>query len=146
MGYYGVFLGLRYQTSQSLIDRLDHEDYQGYEQVTIRVPVAIPYAMDAEEYQRVDGEFEYHGEVYRLVKQRLHSDTLHIICVKDHNSKRIGQALADYVKTFTDRPANTGSRIFQNLIKDFLPASLRIETGNPGWSFTLPFVIAASDW
>lgn len=118
--------------------RLDNKQYSEQETVTLKVPMAVPYHTDANQFQRVDGEIEYKGEYYRLVKQKLQKDTLYIVCIKDQDSKRINQALADYVKTFTDKPANTkqSSKLLTSFIKDFLPSSVVLTNLSSGWGVT----------
>jgi hypothetical protein len=135
LGYYGLFLGLNYQNKQQLIQRLDLADYNESEAVTLRIPISIPYAIDAKEFERVDGEFEHQGEYYHLVKQRLSQDTLYIVCIKDNNSKRIHQALEDYVKTFTDNPAGgTNSvKVIPTFIKEYVSASFEMKHISSGW-------------
>jgi hypothetical protein len=135
LGYYGLFIGLRYQNSQDLLQRLDHERYAETETVTIKIPLAIPYASDDKDFERVDGEFEYNGEFYRLVKQRLQHDTLFLVCLKDQGSKRIHKALADYVKTFTDKPVNAkhGAKGLPSFIKEYLSTTCPIKHASLGW-------------
>ena len=139
LGFYGVFVGLQYKTGLDLVQRLDKQDYQQEETVTIKVPMALPYHIDTEVYERVDGEIEHNGEFYRLVKQKLEKDTLYIVCIKDQDSKRIKQALADYVKTFTDKPvdAKQSGKLFTGFIKDFLPSSIEITPASSGWNYTV---------
>lgn len=120
--------------------RLDNKQYSEHETVTLKVPMAVPYHIDVNEFERVDGEIEYKGEYYRLIKQKLEKDTLYIVCIKDQDSKRINQALADYVKTFTDKPANTkqSSKHLTSFIKDFLPSSVELANLSSGWDTTSP--------
>jgi len=141
MGYYGVFMGLDYKNSQDLMQRFDANDYGEQETVTIKVPLALPYASSDDPFERVDGELEHNGEFYRLVKQRLHQDTLYIVCYKDNQSKRIKQALADYVKTFTDKPvdAKSSGKMIQNFIKDYISSVIKIEPVTDGWANPLSF-------
>jgi hypothetical protein len=136
MGYYGLFLGLRYQNTQQFTQRLDADNYNVAEEVLIKIPITIPYATDSKEFERVNGEFEHNGEFYRLVKQRLSNDTLYVVCIKDHTSKRINEALADYVKTFTDNPGNTSHSVntLPNFIKDYVGNSFSIKPVSVGWS------------
>ncbi|MBK5279649.1 MAG: hypothetical protein JJE09_12380 [Bacteroidia bacterium] len=140
LGYYGVFLGMQVQTTMQMRHKFDDQNYS-HQEVIFKIPLAIPYSTDSKEYTRVDGEFEHNGDVYRLVKQRLQSDTLYIVCIKDNTSKRINQALEDYVKTFTDKPYSSKgkSKSFNNLIKDFLTTSLSIEKQNSGWEKVFDF-------
>lgn len=139
LGYYGVFVGLQFKNIQELQARFDDDDYAREHEVTIKVPITIPYATDSKDYTRVDGEFEHQGEVYRMVKQKLQKDTLYIVCVKDITSKDIKQALADYVKTFTDKPINEKgqAKSLQNLIKDFMVTSTTLESTSDGWNHVL---------
>ena len=138
LGFYGLFVGLRYKTSIDLVQRLNNQDYLDEETVTIKVPLTVPYHLDSE-YERIDGEIEHNGEFYRLVKQKLEKDTLYIVCIKDHDSKRIKQALADYVKTFTDKPVDTkhSGKALSTFIKDFLPTSIGISPASAGWNYSV---------
>ncbi len=142
LGLYGVFLGVQFKYSQEVAQNLDDDNYAGADEMTFKVPLTVPYHTDSKEYERVHGDFEVGGEVYQLVKQKLLRDTLYIVCVKDHQGKKIKQALADYVKTFTDKPTDTrqqSSKIFQNLIKDFLSISVSVEQQNSGWEKSISF-------
>ncbi len=140
LGYYGFFLGLEYQNRQALIHSFNTDNYEQLEQITIKVPLSVPYATDTQDYQRVDGEFEHQGEFYQMVKQRLSQDTLYIVCVKDSQSKRINQALTDYVKTLTDKSENGKSRhtlILPAFIKEYIVSTHTIKAGSAGWSLEL---------
>jgi hypothetical protein len=50
-------------------------DIRKDETILLKIPVAVPYQIDSEGYERVDGEFEHQGEFYRLVKQKYQNDT-----------------------------------------------------------------------
>jgi len=135
MGYYGVFLGLRYKNDKDMTLRLDAEDYTKSEAITIKIPISIPYAADSKSFERVDGKFEYKGEFYRLVKQKLSQDTLYVVCVKDHKTKLIDEAMTSFVKTFTDKPADThsNSKITIRFIKDYVTHTFELKNESPGW-------------
>jgi hypothetical protein len=152
LGFVGLFMGLRFKTSQDLVQRLDNRDYSDDETVTLKVPMAIPYHIDSEEFERVDGEIEHQGEFYRLVKQKLMKDTLYIVCIKDMASKRLKQALADYVKTFTDKPSTSNhhnAKITSAFIKDYIPQPFSVEFASTGWTqevsvSSIPVVLLSS--
>ena len=135
MGFYGLFLGLRYKAKRDIVQRLDNEQYGHHETITIKVPLSIPYNNSDDEYERVNGEIEHEGEFYRLVKQKLAQDTLYIVCIKDPTSKNIKAALAEYVKTFTDKPVQSKSqgKTTISFIKDFLLSSFSFANGSEGW-------------
>lgn len=136
LGYYGVFLGLLYQNNKEMMARFDADEYATSETVTINVSLTLPYPTESSEYERVNGQFEYQGEFYRLVKQRLHHDTLSIVCIRDQERKNIHQALGNYVKTFTDKPLanSSGAKVFPPLGKDYLSSAISLSPSANGWS------------
>lgn len=136
LGYYGIFLGLQFKTEQDMKALFDQEEALPQQEITIKVPLTVPYATDSREYTRVDGEFEYQGETYRMVKQRVTSEALYIVCVKDSKSDNIKQALADYVKTFTDKPVNEkgNAKNIQNFIKDYIATYTSVHSSAAGWN------------
>jgi len=137
VGYYGVFVGLKFSSEIAIREQFDAESYTN-EEVTIKVPIAIPYAADSKDYERVDGEFEHNGEFYRLVKQKLQSDTLFIVCIKDKQAQKMNQALADYVKTFTDKPVSSkqSTKTLNSFCKDYLSTTTVVETISTGWDLS----------
>jgi len=100
LGYYGVLLGLKTRSGHELTQRLDSDMYDLGATVTFQVPITLPYGTDSRGYERVDGEFEKDGVVYRMVKQRYYKDVLYIVCIKDEKSTRINTALEDFVQSF----------------------------------------------
>lgn len=139
LGYYGVFVGLQFRNEKEMKALFDDDNYLPQQEVTIKVPITVPYATDSREFTRVDGEFEHNGEIYRLVKQRLISDTLHIVCVKDNASKEIKQALTDYVKSFSDNPSTEKdtTKSSQQLIKDYISCATLLQSEVTGWGKVL---------
>ncbi len=137
MGYYGVFVGLKYQHSLEITEKLDSEHYTRSETITFRIPLAVPYYGDTG-YERINGEIEHGGEFYRLVKQKLEKDTLYIVCIKDAKGRHIQKALKDYVKTFADQSTErSGAKTLPAFIKDYVPSSFSLFASAAGWSAVL---------
>ena len=142
VGFYGILLGLQFRFASEVNKQLDEDLYSSAEAITFKIHMALPYSVEDQGFHRAYGEFENQGEVYQLVKQKLSKDTLYIVCVKDAKSKKINQALADYVKTFTDRPFNAkqqNAKLSYSLIKDYLNTGIAIENGTQGWKECLSF-------
>lgn len=141
LGYYGVFVGIQHSFEKRLQSQFDQDDYSNDDEVLIKVPLTLPYAADAPEYTRVDGQFEHQGEVYRLVKQRYASDTLFIVCVKDNATKEINQALVDYVKSYSDNPSSEkgSTKTLQTFSKDFISTITNLQSIESGWANALRF-------
>ena len=137
MGYYGLFLGLKYKNSLQVTNRLNADDYRDSETVTIKIPLAVPYFSDTD-FERVDGQIEYKGQFYRLVKQKLAKDTLHVVCIQDPKAKHIEEALTEYVKTFADQSADrSSSKTIHSFIKDYVSTSFSLGAAETGWSISL---------
>jgi len=138
-GYYGVFMGARFQMVQQIRERFAINDYQHNAEVTIKVLLTMPYTTDTD-YERVDGEFNYQGNVYRLVKQKLMNDTLYVVCIKDAQANKIDKALEDYVKTFTDNPSNekNHSKTTVSFTTDYNPTAItNIQSIQNAWEFSI---------
>lgn len=135
MGYYGVFLGLNYRHDVAMSKALDADNYNTSNTITIRVPLSIPYMPDQADFERVNGQFKHEGELYRMVKQRYSNDTLTVVCIRDTEHKKIDLALADFVKTFTDKAtdSNPTAKVAVSFIKDYLPTSIQINSATDGW-------------
>lgn len=148
VGYYGILEGLKRQSGVALMEKFDAESHNTEEEITIKVPITIPYAASYSEFERVDGEFEHQGQVFRLVKQKLQNDTLFIVCMKDVGSSKINQELADYVKSYTDKPVNSkqGIKTFQLLSKDYISSSITIQSVSSGWSSSVANQSLASNF
>jgi hypothetical protein len=138
MGFYGVFVGLKYKHSVELNQRLDQSQYGEFETVTLKVPLTIPYYGDTQ-YERVSGEIEHEGEFYRLVKQKYEKDTLYIVCIKDTETKRIKQALADYVKNFSEHSSDNATTTVPSFIKDYINADFSFMLSSEGWKQEIQF-------
>lgn len=145
LGFYGIFVGLHWKNSLELNARLDDNLYSEEETQTFKIPLHVPYGVDSKDFERVEGEFQYKGETFRLVKQRLHRDTLELVVVRDAKSMEINQALADYVKTFTDKPETSKgtTKITYDFLKDFLTTRIAICSNQSGWSYHLSPVCCA---
>jgi hypothetical protein len=138
VGYYFVYLGLRHQANSSLISRLDAHDYTADETITLKIPFTLPYWMDAEQFERIDGDFEYQGQFYKLVKQRLSKDTLHVVCIRNTGQQRLFDALTEYIKFSNDLPASSKQalKLWGSIVKDYISVASAELTPTEGWSVT----------
>jgi hypothetical protein len=138
LGYYGILQGFK---AKSMIAWETAETGEGLgSTVTFKIPLTVPYGVDSGEYQKTEGQFEYNGEVYQLVKQKLEKDVLYIVCAKDETSSMWGRAIADYVMSFSDTQddSSESSAVQPNLIKDFISLSIALTRQTDGWHMTVP--------
>jgi hypothetical protein len=134
LGYYGILLGLKTDSGAEVASRLDSDMYDLGGTVTFKVPLAVPYTMDSEGYERVSGEFEKDGEIYRLVKQRLYQDTLYIVCVKDEATSKINKTLEDFVQSFAGQEDDSQQTVVApGFIKDYVNTEISLASSGKGW-------------
>jgi hypothetical protein len=134
VGYYGIYLGLSYQSNLEIKAKLDANAYSDNETLTIKMPYTLPYQMDWKEYERVDGEFQHNGEFYRLVKHKLEKDTLFVVYIKDHREADLFKALVDFVQASSDSPISQKAISFiKSLVKDYIPTANSMYVSSVGW-------------
>lgn len=122
VGYHGLFFGLEALNNKEILTDLDFDIYAGSDAITLRVPISLPYPVNHDNYQRVNGAFEYEGVLYRLVKQKLYNDTLYVVCYKDQVGKKIKDAIQEMAHAINDQPTDNKSgsgKKLANVIKDF---------------------------
>ena len=119
--------------------KFDSDNYNEANTVTLKIPLTLPYPVYTNGFERVNGEFEYEGEYFKLVKHKLEGDTLHIVCYKDTQSKRISTALQDFSKLSNDTtspksPLHSSGK----LISDYDVTILGEITSGFAWMTSLP--------
>ena len=119
-----------------MISRLDSRNYSTEETIKLEIPFALPYWTDSKDYERVDGEFQYRGEFYKLVEQKLERDTLYIVCIRDVKEQKLFHAMSDYVKLSNDLPTSSQKtlKLLSSLIKDFVRTVQTDISISEGWS------------
>jgi hypothetical protein len=130
------------RAQKDLLVRLDANNYSSNDVVVISVPISLPYPLQQQGYERVDGEFEYQGEYYSLVKQRLENDTLFMVCIKDHKQKKLVKVLNEYTNLANNLPASAQHTVdqFAKLFKDYTSAESTSISAGTGWCILLSFV------
>jgi hypothetical protein len=120
-GYYLVFWAMDHRAKSDLLQRLDAGDYNSKEAIVLTIPFTMPYPVYQDGYERVDGDFEYNGESFKLIKQKLENDTLFIVCIKDRESTRIAAAYSDFTKVTHNHPVSSKKAIsfLTKIYKDF---------------------------
>lgn len=106
-GYYILFWGLKFQTDQQMISRLDANRYEVESSIELKIPVTLPYPPQSSDFQRIDGTFEHNGEFFRLVKQKLENDTLYVVCIRDHATRKLVSTMTDYIRLTHAAPTTT---------------------------------------
>lgn len=130
-GYYLVFEGWKWHNSTAWsID----ENSGAAQEVIIKVPLNVPY-VQAKDWEKAEGQFEYEGDVYRITKQKVSLDAVFIACVKDGETSRINHQLEDFAKAFSDKPddGKQGVNTLPSMIKEYITSSISVKSLTHGW-------------
>ena len=145
-GYHLFFWALRSQAKSDLLHRLDADAYFSEEVVILTLPVSLPYPIQDPDYERANGEIEFHGEFYHLVKQKVANDTLFMVCVKDHDQKRLNEAINEYSELTNNLPTTSKHAMdfFGKLFKDY--AKPIFNTPAPALSLSFDILLGAPEF
>ncbi|MBL0740666.1 hypothetical protein [Chryseolinea lacunae] len=122
VGAYWLFYAIQQRTDKQLAQRLDEDSYAGSRAITIKLPLSYYNGSDRENYERIDGVFEYEGVAYRMVKQKFYKDTVYIVCYKDEKTIAVNDALKDYAQSLADNSGEkkSDSKVALSVVKDYL--------------------------
>ena len=121
IGYYGLIYLTRKHLQADMLTRLDAGNYTDSQTVTLKIPLSLPYQLNANaDYERVNGSFRYQEEFYKLVKQKLSGDTLYIVCLRDYKEKHLNTVVTDFIKITHALPASSKAlKLLHFFVKDF---------------------------
>jgi hypothetical protein len=88
IGYRLVFYALQQNAEKNIVARIDKENYNDVDLVTLTVPLSMPYLQDSKDFERKDGEITISGKIYHYVKQKISRVTWYY-CVCPMIRKRI---------------------------------------------------------
>jgi hypothetical protein len=89
---------------------LDKEGYDANNLITIKVALSLPYVNDWSDFQRVNGEIESGGRVYKFVKRKIYQGQLILLCLPDDQKTYLKTAKEDFFKTANDLSAIPSSK------------------------------------
>lgn len=103
----------QWQSDVELVTQLDEGNFSESDLFTIKVPISLPYQVDWQQYQRVDGEIEVDGVVYHYVRQKITNDTMFLQCIPHTQKNNIAAASVKIFESLNDLDSqkNTGKKI-----------------------------------
>jgi hypothetical protein len=137
IGYYGLYIGIKNRLDAEATQQFDQNEYSGGETMIVKMPYTLPYPINLNGYERVDGEFESNGELYKLVKHTIVNDTLYVLMVKSSALTNLNKSFSDFAGNSTDTPASKTLKLIQQAAKDFVSYLSHVENDAFGWSSEL---------
>jgi len=115
MGSYFIYVTLKHQNNLEWQSKFIQNDFDNSQLQAASIPISFPYQPDQTEYQIVDESVELNGVIYRIVKKRYAQDTLHIVYVNDHATKKIETDYKKWVKQLAQHDSQQTANNAQNL-------------------------------
>jgi hypothetical protein len=116
IGYRIVFYFVQQQDDIALETSLDKDQYDESELITIKVPLSLPYQTDWKDFERVDGEMNLDGKIYKYVKRKVQDGQLVLMCLPDEHKMRIQNARDEFFKLANDLSSTNSSKKSSNTV------------------------------
>lgn len=116
IGYRFLLNYLEAASNEAVVAKLDRQEYNDYELVTITVPLNLPYETDWKDFERLDGTVTLQGKSYRYVKRKIYHGQLVLLCLPDESARRFDTAKDEFFKIANDLTGdNAGGKGASNM-------------------------------
>lgn len=101
---YRLAIGMMESENNSQLEaQLDENRYDESQLISFKVPVRyLPYYNNSTEFQRVDGQIEIGGVVYKYVKRRIYNDSLEMLCIPNPTAMQLRTAENEFFRFSND--------------------------------------------
>lgn len=83
--------------------QLDENNFDESQLVSIKIPVTyLPYYNNSISFERIDGQIEIGGILYKYVKRRIYNDSLEMLCMPNHTAMKLLSAKNEFFKFVND--------------------------------------------
>ena len=89
---------------------LDKETYNDKELITIKIPLLLPYQNDTKEFERISGEVNVNGKIYKYVKRKIENGEFVLLCLPDKNKMQIEKSKVDFYNNTNDLNQNSSKK------------------------------------
>ena len=124
-GYQVLHAYLQHELDANLENKLDNHSYDDAVLVSVKIPsFSLPYSSFSRQFERVNGEIEMNGKLYKFVKRRIFNDSLEFLCIPDVNGMQLRTARNDFFKLVNDLQSSSQGKKSDNashIYKIFAP-------------------------
>ena len=83
VGYRAWFYYAERKADAAMESRLDKDQYDESELISLSIPLNNPYQIEQSGFERINGEINFRGNTYKLVKRRITDGILVLLCLPD---------------------------------------------------------------
>lgn len=110
VGYKAIFYFEQQQSDEQLKASFDKNDYDENDLIAVRVPISMPYLDNSRDFERVNGEINFNGKIYKYVKRKVEDGQLVLMCIPDEKKMQIESKKNDFFKITNDLQQNSSSK------------------------------------
>ena len=110
------------KADQNLEARLDKGRFSESELLTVKIPLNLPYQTNWKDFERVNGEMNVNGTIYKYVQRKVYNDTLILQCIPHEEKTALQEKANDYIGKVNDLPGNDNGKkaeAFKQLFSDY---------------------------
>lgn len=127
IGYRLLLSYMQQKATSSLVAKIDREDYNDADLITLTVPLSMPYIQDSKDFERKDGEITLNGRVYHYVKQKISQGNLVLMCLPNEEKTHLQNAKDDFFRLAnelqndnnTSKKSGENSQVIKLVISDY---------------------------
>lgn len=122
VGYRLFFNVLESTTDKAFTAKLDLGNYKSEDLVEVKVPINMPYQVSTTAFERVDGEINVNGQVYKYVMRKVQADTMTLLCIPHYEKTALQNKANEFAGKVNDLPGNDNNKkaeAFKMLTADF---------------------------
>ena len=106
IGYRVWFYYAEQKADLAMESRLDKDQYDVNDLISITVPLDNPYQLEQRTFQRIDGECNFQGKNFKYVKRKVSDGKLILLCIPDDRKMVLKKGKAEYGNAANDLTGN----------------------------------------
>lgn len=143
VGYCYVLNWLQGDVERKATELIDEHISEISGNLIFTMAVTELYQAAMTEYTRIEGEFTFEGESYRMVKQRVQGNLLYVVCVKDDMTDIATDKINELMAAVAGQPSKgsdaNGVKVMSALLKYCDISTISENTSSTGWTRPVVF-------
>lgn len=133
-GYRAWFYYAERKADVAMESRLDKDQYDESDLISLTIPLNNPYQIEQARFERINGEINFQGKTYKLVKRKITEGNLVLLCVPDTRKMVLKKAKTEFGNVASGLTSNSknspGSQTQKNFSgSDYLKQFANLEIG-----------------
>jgi hypothetical protein len=96
VGYRAWFYYAERKADVAMESRLDKDQYDESDLLSLTIPLNNPYQIEQTRFERINGEINFQGKTYKLVKRKITEGNLVLLCVPDTRKMVLKKAKTEF--------------------------------------------------